>query len=220
MPLIYCSYSKMTAGIPHWVEMLKAHPLFTSNSWTLYDSGDSFVKTAQNKSFLAALAKPPLNLSDMQRQILRLSPSLFEAPDKVSSVLTTAESNWFARDLEFRDLYLLLRSDIILADLNSPSFGSVSMEILYGYLMDIPVIGVCHKVFQTHWVTNKLAAMVAAKSAESLINIIIANGILPPHTQEPEPPPKKASKSAQRVKSVPEKKDKSNGKGVQLDGGS
>ena len=72
----------------------------------------------------------------------------------------------------FKDLFLLIRSDIVVADFNNPSAGS-AQEILYAHLMDIPILGISYRSSVSPWLQNRAVAVAAPKNADDIIRLVI-----------------------------------------------
>lgn len=88
----------------------------------------------------------------------------------VKEALASCDSESEA-DFIFREIYVILRSNILLADLSNPSFGGVSSSILFARLLSIPIIGLTYRFHVSPWMFQELSAMVFARKIPEILSI-------------------------------------------------
>jgi hypothetical protein len=147
--LLYLSYDPINLQErPAWVQKLKdAMP----PNWVLYDPWMGVAEQAQDPLFLAVLKKTkPVPNAQSYSLALQLDPRLFEVPDKILPTLVEID---VAPTVEhcFKDLYFLMRSRAVVADLDTGLSRDGAYKALYARLLDVPVVGIARRYILSPW---------------------------------------------------------------------
>lgn len=175
--LIYCSYSLMDAdGRPSWLDKLRINPVCLREHWAFYDPMLGFTGNIESDPYLAAAMSDNSRLRTRGAQnmeALRLDPALLLPLPEVHNRLRQADSGPSV-DVAFKNIYVLLRSDLVLVDLNAPSHGETAQEVLYAYLFGVPVVGIAHRFILSPWVVGKVKAVIFPSSSDDIVHQILA----------------------------------------------
>lgn len=175
--LVFCSYNLIDQdAIPDWVSKLTTNPLVKKERWAIYNPINGFSGNLEdNLSMPAALSigtVPPEVVRN--HKALKLDPALLEPLGSVLPRLRAADGSP-SIDVAFKALYVLLRSDIVLVDLNQPGHGESSQEVVYAYLSGIPIVGVAHRFILSPWMINKLNAVIFPRSSDEIVQQVLAH---------------------------------------------
>lgn len=175
--LVFCSYNLIDQdGIPDWVEKLCKNPLVLKEQWAIYNPILGFSGNLESSlSMPAALSigsVPPAVVRN--HKALKLDPMLLAPLGEVLPRLRAADESP-SIDVAFKSLYVLLRSDIVLVDLNQPGHGESSQEVVYAYLSGVPVIGVAHRFILSPWMINKLNAVIFPRTSDEIVQQVLAH---------------------------------------------
>lgn len=175
--LIYMSYSLMDqASKPDWVDKLKDNPMVVKEKWSLYDPSLGFNGNFEAGFYTAAVLSDNSRVNKQayeSQKSLRLDPALFSDLGKVINRIKAADGAP-SIDLPFKDLYVILRSDIVLVDLNTADHGERSQEVLYAYLFGIPVVGVAHRFILSPWMVGKVNSVVFPVTTDEIVSQVLA----------------------------------------------
>jgi hypothetical protein len=175
--LIYLSYPLMDKDTkPDWVEKIKVNPMVQKEHWALYDPMLGFSGNFESGIYMAAFLSDNTRLSEhakANQKELRLDPALFGDLGTVLRRVKESDERP-SIDLPFKNLYVLLRSDIMLVDLNDPDHGERSQEVLYAYLFGVPVVGVAHRFILSPWVAGKVSAVVFPATTDEIVAQVLA----------------------------------------------
>lgn len=175
--LVYCSYNLIDQdATPDWVDKFIANPLVQKEKWAVYNPINGFGGNLESNLALPAA----LSIGSVPEAVVRgyktlkLDPMLLEPLGTVLSRLRAADESP-SIDVAFKSLYVLLRSDIVLVDLNQPGHGEASQEVVYAYLSDIPIVGVAHRFILSPWMINKLSAVIFPRTSDAIVQQVLAH---------------------------------------------
>lgn len=174
--LVYCSYNLIDQdSIPDWVEKLTTNPMVLAERWGIYNPIEGFVGNIERSVTVAAvMAKAKAApLAYDNRQQLRLDPMLFQPLNHVMNRLRSADQSP-TLDVAFKNLYALLRSDIVVVDLDGVGHGEPSQEVLYAYLCGVPVVGIAHRFILSPWILGKVDAVIFPRTSDEIVQQILA----------------------------------------------
>jgi len=173
MTLIYCAYPLIDrVGEPDWVGKLADHPFVKREGWGLYRPALGFMENAESLDVVAALNRPPC-VTAATAAGLKLDADLLKPLGQVKGRLTVADNGPFI-DVQFKRLYALLRSDIVVADLNVPDHGCKAHETLYAYLVDVPVVGIAHRFILSPAMLDKVSCVLFPRSSDEIVRQVLA----------------------------------------------
>jgi hypothetical protein len=175
--LVYCSYNLIDQDeIPDWVDKFIANPLVQKEKWAIYNPINGFGGNLEsNLSLPAALSIGSVPDAVVRgHKTLKLDPMLLEPLGSVLSRLRAADEAP-TLDVAFKSLYVLLRSDIVLVDLNQPGHGEASQEVVYAYLSGIPIVGIAHRFILSPWMINKLNAVIFPRTSDEIVQQVLAH---------------------------------------------
>ncbi len=156
---------------PTWVDSLKENSFAIAEKWGFFDP------TARlTPDLLQLVSKLKVNsIAEEKAEILKLTPNLLASTPEVLQDLTKTENdNPLTSQIIFRHLYFLTRATLVVADLNNPSLGETSQEVLYAHLMNIPIIGISYRPTVSPWMHSKVRSIIAPRNADDLVKAIIA----------------------------------------------
>lgn len=174
--LVYCSYNLIDQdGIPDWVEKFIANPVVQKDRWSIYNPIHGFTAHIEGKLSMTAALADAVIPKEIQRshKILKLDPMLFAPLSEVLPRLRAADESP-TLDVAFKSLYVILRSDVMLVDLNEAGHGESAQEVLYAYLCNIPVIGIAHRFILSPWMLNKLNAVIFPRTTDEIVQQVLA----------------------------------------------
>lgn len=175
--LVFCSYNLIDQnGIPGWVSKLVQNPLVQKEKWAVYNPILGFTGNLESSLALPAALSiqqvPPVVVRNFKA--LKLDPMLLSPLGEVLPRLKAADESP-SIDVAFKSLYVLLRSDIMLVDLNQAGHGESSQETVYAYLSGVPVIGVAHRFILSPWMINKLNAVIFPRTSDEIVQQVLAH---------------------------------------------
>lgn len=173
MKLIYCAYSLIDHGKePEWVGSFSAHPFVQREGWALYRPVLGFMENAETLSVLAALNRPP-RIGVAEAKSLKLDEELMLPLGRVKDRLALADSEP-SLDVSFKRMYALLRSDVLLVDLDTADHGCRAHEALYAYLIDVPVVGIAHRFILSPAMLAKMSCVLFPRSSDEIVRQVLA----------------------------------------------
>ncbi len=210
--LVYCSYNLIDQdGIPDWVIKLIANPIAQKDRWAIYNPIHGFTAHLEGKlSMTAALADATIpQETQRNHKVLKLDPMLFQPLSEVLPRLRAADDSP-TLDVAFKNLYVILRSDVVLVDLNQAGHGESAQEVLYAYLCNIPVIGIAHRFILSPWMANKLNAVVFPRTTDEIVQQVLAydhktTAMLDHYRAEHEEEKRQEARAAARVEKIAKK---------------
>lgn len=165
--IIYCSYSY--SSIPHWFNLLQSDSYVTINKWWVIES-ISLVEYYKSKLFCSAVEQecsktlPSCNTN--------IDPDLFKPYQEVSHLLK--ETSDISSKITFQQFYTILRSNVLIADLNSSDIGKITSEINFAHFCKIPVIGINHRCFIEPLIHNKINVLTSTLNTKEIVRLILA----------------------------------------------
>lgn len=84
-------------------------------------------------------------------ELLQLPELLIHPLDHVLPVLLGGDRSGTARDIVYKDLYVLIRADLLISDITYPSYGGPPMEQLYAWAFDIGCLVVSNRWMNSPW---------------------------------------------------------------------
>ena len=183
--LVYLSYSIMDIYQPPlWVPPLLENKTAMENGFVFYNPIDTMADHFKNEAFVKHLSPeriPPL-IKD-NAKVFKLEPMLFESlpdektqPNPMTSTLMArfadADVGKSILNIVFSDLFVLMKADCLVVDMNQPSHGGKPMEVLYAHLWDIPIIGICHRRDFSPWIANLISCMISPRTTDDIVKAI------------------------------------------------
>ena len=173
MKLIYCAYALIDRQQePDWVGKFADNEFVKREGWALYRPVLGFMENASSLATVAALDRPA-RISAAEAASLKLDPDLLKPLAKVRDRVSVADNGPFL-DVSFKRLYALLRSDVVLADLNVPDHGCKAHETLYAYLIDVPVVGIAHRFILSPAVLDKVSCVLFPRASDEIVRQVLA----------------------------------------------
>lgn len=173
MTLIYCAYPLIDRdGEPDWVGKLADNRFVKREGWALYRPAYGFMENAESLDVVAAVNRPA-RITEATARSLKLDPDLLKPLGQVRNRLAAADDGPFI-DVSFKRLYALLRSDIVVADLNAPDHGCKAHETLYAYLIDVPVVGIAHRFILSPAMLDKVSCVLFPRSSDEIVRQVLA----------------------------------------------
>lgn len=150
MTVVYIGYPCESHNTPSWADDLISK---LKDSCCFYLSGGQIVpSTLSQLSTHVVSASRVERLSSMfsGRYLSRLLPTLLEATgEKISSY--TLQNPVNIESLVLQDLWVMLRSDYFVADLDLLGRGRVGMELTYASVLGLKTVGVTQCVVADPW---------------------------------------------------------------------
>jgi hypothetical protein len=177
MKLIYLSSSMMDQSRePTWFPMIMNHPLARAEGWVFYNPW----RLLREQPLVAKIIfeREPCKRLLTNYETLKLDSELLSIlNDKLALRLDSADRTNTTSDLVLKDLYVLIRSDVMVVDLDVPSHGGKSQETYIASLGDIPIIGVTSRFVLTPWLLRLVDVLVPTSAQDSRIGARIAQQI-------------------------------------------
>ena len=104
---------------------------------------------------------------------LGLDQTLGESLDdaKVDRMLS-ASINQLSDNITWAHQYVLVRSDVVMVDLDMPSYGEVAFDILIASALGIPVVGVCSKIFQAPQLLSRFECIIHPSKVQTFLKTL------------------------------------------------
>lgn len=170
MPLVYFAHP-MTPVEPPWITALSGE-LGRSNV-QVYRPAVPLIEQLQNKALTEALERPPAPKFRALAEALQIDSDLFEPLQRALPSLAEADvSEPLVRSVR-KDLFCLMRSDLVVCDLTSMSMGDQGHDILFARAGGLVVVGVTDRFQQPPALLRLLTALVAPTSQAQLVNVIL-----------------------------------------------
>jgi hypothetical protein len=150
--VIYVGYPCDSRDVPTWVEETIAQ--FKDRAAFYLSGGQIVPQTMVELASRSVSASRVERLSTVAsgRYSARLTPSLLEARgDKISAYAMQNPFN--IEGLVMQDLWVLLRSDYFVVDLDSLGRGRVGLELAYASMLGLKTIGVTQCAVADPWMT-------------------------------------------------------------------
>jgi len=153
----------MLADTPAWVPALTSRLVKTGTA--CYDPTLPLDDVFSEETTLGRTFAVGLNTAVTLHEGIRLPPWVQQPKQFVMSEIQEALRRLRSDDMSVvRALssYILMRSRVVIADLNTPSFGGALQELGLAEMAGIPIIGVSNRVTISPWVTDVVTAVVPA----------------------------------------------------------
>lgn len=160
--LVYISYPELSEP-SGWVSELFQQDV---EGLTFLDPNHSIVQQAQNKNVFELLNRHPHRTAQEHASVFKLDNELFQSLNEVSQRIGHAESTAYL-DLPFKNLYCLLRSDLLIVDMNGPE---VAQDVMYAWMWNIPIIGATYKFLNSPTVQAKCDAILNPLDISNIID--------------------------------------------------
>ena len=171
--LVYLSFPLLgVENKPDWVDPVKLNPTSRKEGWGFYDPWHPMKE--QDASLRELLGRPPAPTFRDNQRALKLDVDLFKSPAEVAQRFMDADVSCRIENVTFRSLYVLLRSDIVLIDLSSPSYEG-HMDLLYAHLGNVPSIGITDRFVSSPWSAGKVTATITPADSNDVIRQIMAH---------------------------------------------
>jgi len=170
--LIYCSFPIMGySQKPQWVDNLKNSLFVKSQEWLIYDP---YIKVGEQPTLLDAVPQLQINkLADTHHALLKIHELCLSSSPEAIQQLFRSDVGDLATDVIFKDLYFLIRSNIVIVDLNHKSSGGTPQEVLYAHILNIPIYGISAKSHQSPWMYQRMRAVLNPRSIDDVIEEIL-----------------------------------------------
>lgn len=122
----------------------------------------------------------------------KLRDELFGDLDDVGKFLAESDVEEPVIKSADKDLYCLMRSDMMLVDLSAQSYGEQGLDLLFGHLSGMPVIGLTDRFQNAPSLVSRLDCLIAPTSVGQIVRAIEAfsrktKGPASPRSDEPTP---------------------------------
>jgi len=175
MKTLYCCHAILDqTEEPDWVEKLSNHPLLQQERWALYRPTLGFIEQLNGNTTLLASLSRSIELSEPIRTALKLDPDLLEPLGKVVGRLERSDHHP-SLDVAFKRLYALLRSDIMLVDMNEPDHGCRSQEVMYAYLSNVPIVGIAHRFILSPSMVGRVGTVIFPRTSDEIVRQVLAH---------------------------------------------
>lgn len=167
---IYSSFPMLGHSIkPQWVDELKNSLFVKSQGWVVYDST---ILIGNQIDVIDYIPKTIVNKTALDNfKILKLNELALSNSPEALQQLQRSDIGKLSSDKIFKSLFLLMRSDVLLVDLNRSSFET-SQTVLYAHLMNIPIIGISHIPNISPWMHHRILTISNPKNIDDLIKLI------------------------------------------------
>ena len=177
MKLCYLSYPIIDQDkVPEWIANFAQHPLVQREAWGIYDPALGFRANYQNVRCIGPLSEvqrvAPKGVQ--HREAFKLDRALFEPMTRETLQRIDHADTTPSTDIPFKHLYALLRADVVLVDLDLPDHGE-SHEVLYAYLLGVPVIGVSGRFLLSPWMAEKCSVVVFDREVDAIVRQVLAH---------------------------------------------
>lgn len=155
---------------PLWVDELKNNTFVKSQNWVVYDPT---ILIGHQNDVIDYIPKSNINKIALEHhKLLKLNElSLSNSPEAIQQ-LQRSDTGQLSSDIVYKDLFLLMRSDVVLVDLNKKSAGGTPQEVLYAHLLNIPIIGISHMPSVSPWMHYRIPVIANPKNIDDLIKLI------------------------------------------------
>jgi hypothetical protein len=168
MTLITTSYpNNVFLTKPNWIDILKENSYIKSNSIAVYDPSQALIDNEDNLRIIEALSR---SLSSN----ITVKQDVGKPFDEVKDILFRSNDTLYSSEIEFQSQYIISRSDLLIVDLNEPSYGRSIVDICYANSVNVPVIGILHKCVIDPLVQSRVNALVSINSIDDIIRQILA----------------------------------------------
>lgn len=173
--LVYCSYPVLDQSQePSWVdtlaETINKHGM--SDNFVLYRPWHPL---GSQKQVFPLLREPHPFFKQNEKTLgipLELGLS-FENP-QLQRFLSSCDDPEPRNTVIYRDMYCLIRSHIVLADLSKPSFGEVFQDVLFASMAGIPIVGLSDRFLQSPHMMNRVDVFTSPLKTESLVRQLVS----------------------------------------------
>jgi hypothetical protein len=164
--LVYVSYPSDVSDPPGWARVLFEHEQLKNKEGTLHFVVSSGKITPRARDLLAS-RKGPQSAALSRLAALAAQSTLFSrliSSDFESVVASWEQNPHSSEEMVFRNLWLLVRSDMVAVAMDSVGRGGIGMEALYASHAGIPVVGVTDAVHQDPWMHYHVDTLVKSTS--------------------------------------------------------
>lgn len=194
--LVYCAYP-MAKTEPQWVAPLAA-ALHGVPKVSLYRPWIPLHEQLQNPDLRDDLMRPPRPAFVENFKAFRLRDELFGDLDEIGGFLASADGDEPLIKAADKDLYCLMRSDMMLVDLSAPGYGEQGLDALFGHLGGMPVIGLTDRFQNAPSLVSRLDCLIAPTNVGQITHVIgafgrKAKGPASSMEQHAQPPPQPAA---------------------------
>lgn len=169
MKFVFLSYvvtdqNQIAAWIPELVSRTEGDLIF-------YDPWRTVAEQLASPLFMETLSRSSCAPRAAEHcDALKLDADLFKDPVSVGQRLQMSDTATTI-DFAFKDLYVLLRCDLMLVDFSTPAQGSRSQEAMYAHLANIPIIGISSRFILHPWFMNVAKVIVKPDVSEIITQI-------------------------------------------------
>lgn len=170
--LVYVAYP-MSPVEPQWVAPLAA-ALHEKHRVHLYRPWIPLNEQLQNPDLRDDLLRPPRPSFIDHHKALKLPDILFgdlNDPEVQAFLLQADGADPLIKSAD-KDLYCLMRSDMMLVDLSTPSFGDQGVDLLFGHLSGMPVVGLTDRFQNAPSLVSRLDCLIAPTSVGQIVRAI------------------------------------------------
>lgn len=168
MKLVYVCYGSETPT-PEWVTQLAKRD---DHDYLILDPNTSIHDALANPLMQKALQTAPI--VSAREAKLNLDAMLFEPISNAHLQRFTIDESAPVLDAIFKYLYCLIRSDVVLCDLNTPSMG-VSQQVMYSWLLGIPTVGISYRYYHSPWALRCCSTIVMPRTTDDILAQISAS---------------------------------------------
>lgn len=111
----------------------------------------------------------------MLRDALRLRDDMFVGLGE-AEFLGAADGSEPLISAADKDLYCLMRSDIMLVDLSTPGYGEQGADVLFGQLGGMPIVGITDRFQNAPSLLARIDCLIAPTRVEQIIHVVMMYG--------------------------------------------
>jgi hypothetical protein len=106
------------------------------------------------------------------QKILKIGPELFGDLKQASQLLGAGDSGEPLVRSADKDLYCLIRSDILLVDLSTAGYGEQGLDVLFGHIGGMPIIGITDRFQNAPSLFSRLDCLICPDSVGQIVHAI------------------------------------------------
>ena len=119
-----------------------------------------------------ALSRPAKQSFFNAKEFLRLGDNLFLSLSEAGEGLAAGDEPQPTLQVAYKDLYCLMRSDVMLVDLSSPGYGEQGIEVLFGHIGRLPIVGLTDRFQTPPSILSRLDCLIAPTNTQQIVRAI------------------------------------------------
>jgi hypothetical protein len=171
--LIYCSFPIMGYDSkPDWVDSLKNSLFAKEMKWSFYDP---YISVREQPELLQNIQQFKINkIAEENTNLLKLNTMMLNSTPEAIQQLIRCDDMELSTDVLFKDLFMLIRANVMVVDLNRKTSGGTAQEVLYAHLLNIPVVGISFKFQVSPWMHQRCRSIINPRSPDDIHKAVLA----------------------------------------------